>query len=158
MPWGFYIMQCNVMYVVPPDCLQQKNFYHLVKTCHSPGPRKSPRQGPDLKTPPADRRADRRCHLWEVFQKKWSFFMTFAINHSWLLPLRGGGVSSAINVFFFNFFFLKTIENHSLNAKTRFAQSLSFILYMYRSWGDPEEGWIWQSAWECQFWTNYRRT
>ena len=43
---------------------------------------------------------------------------------------EGGGVSSAINVFF-NSFLLKTIYNHFPTAKTRFAHSLSFKLCIY---------------------------
>ena len=36
------------------------------------------------------------------------------------------------------FFCLKTIQDHSLTAKTRFTYSLSFILCIYSSWDDPE--------------------
>ena len=40
--------------------------------------------------------------------------------------------------------------------------SLNFILCICRNWGDCEHGWIWPSAaaaaYECQYWTNYKRT
>ena len=56
----------------------------------------------------------------------------------------------------------KNGSKHPMSAKTCFAHILSFLLGIYSSWGDPEQGWIWQSAvgpaWECKFWTNYQRT
>ena len=45
-----------------------------------------------------------------------------------LNSLKGGRGSQAPLRFFQNIFCLKTILNHSLTAKTRFAHSLSFIL------------------------------
>ena len=64
----------------------------------------------------------------------------------WHLPWVGG--SRAPSRFFLQFFAWKNIWNHFLTIKTRFAHSLSFILllFIYSSWDDPEQGWIWQSA------------
>ena len=60
------------------------------------------------------------CEIRDGITKKWTFFMTFAIN--------GGG--SRVPLGFFNNNKIKTIWKHSLTAKTRFAHSLSFILYI----------------------------
>ena len=79
------------------------------------------------------------CWKWYYFAYitlQWEGITKRCRNFSWLLPSKGG-VSSAINVFLI--FFFKT-KNHSLTAKTRFAHSLSFILWIYSSWGDSEHG------------------
>ena len=69
---------------------------------------------------------------------------------------RGAGGAGA-----FLKFKSKNALKHLLNAmsaKTCFAYSLSFKLCIYSSSGDYEHGWIWRSAYECHFWTNYKRT
>ena len=63
-------------------------------------------------------------------------------NCSWLLPLGGGGSPMRIRIHFF----VTTIKNHSLTAKTRFGHSLSFALYMCFVVELTRHGWIWQSA------------
>ena len=62
---------------------------------------------------------------------------------------------------FFNFLFKSYLKSFP-DFHNAFAHSLSFILYIFSSWGDYEHGWIWQSAVaaasEIQFWTNYKET
>ena len=66
---------------------------------------------------------------------------------------RGAGGAGA-----FLKFKSKNAQCNAMSAKTCFAHSLSFISCIYSSSGDYEHGWIWRSAYECHFWTNYKGT
>ena len=69
-----------------------------------------------------------------------------------LIRGRGAGAGAFLK------FKSKNAQCNAMSAKTCFAYSLSFKLCIYSSSGDYEHGWIWRSAYECHFWTNYKGT